>query len=330
MRKFQLYGLGNGLMDIIYQVDDAVMSLLKQPKGSFRMVSESQQLEIIDSLNSYKPDLISGGSVANSVILFSALGGSSAFTCLLGEDQYGHFYRNELEKLGVKLNTQLVKGGMTGTCLVLVTPDAERTGGFCLGVAGQLSAEHISTALVAESEWLLIEGYLMGNPKLGESIILRGIELAKKSGTKVALTLCDPFVEVCSRDFFDSISRDIDLVLGNEKEVMAMAGSYERKSAFNALSARVKNLVMTLGADGVDYRCFDKEGHVDAFKCDPVDLTGAGDAFAGAFLFGLTQGVGVFKAARSACFMARQVISQVGARIKVDPKMLWDEAQSLV
>src|SRR5262249_7181797 len=141
-----------------------------------------------------EPRLVSGGSVANSVIAFSQLGGQAAFIGCVGDERYGLFYTGELGELGIDIGNPIIVHEFTGTCICLVTPDAERTMRTCLAVSSHLAAKHVDERRIAGSEWLFIEGYVFANPETGQSAIREAIKIAKKNGTKVAITCSDAFV----------------------------------------------------------------------------------------------------------------------------------------
>jgi sugar/nucleoside kinase (ribokinase family) len=196
----------------------------------------------------------------------------------------------------------------------------------CLAVSSQLAARHVDQARVAASEWLFIEGYVFANPETGQHAIREAIRIAKENGTKIALTCSDGFIpEVFGESFREALA-DSDLLFCNAPESIAVTQAADATAAFAKLKSMVPNCVVTDGPHGA-FVCFEgQEAHVSAVKCQPKDLTGAGDMFAGAFLYGVTHGLPAEVAAQGANFMCHKVITQVGARLHHGAKEFWKSA----
>ena len=325
-KQFHVCGLGNSLVDIFLELSDADFAGLSLEKGTMRLVEHAEQTALLERFHARDPRLASGGSVANSVIALSQLGGKGAFIGCLGDDRYGLFYQREFEQLGIEIGNPAIVGETTGTCLSIVTPDAERTMRTCLAVSSRLADRHVDEHRVAASEWLFAEGYLFANPETGQGAVRRALEVAKANGVKVALTCSDAFIPEVFGDAFRGALGPADLLFCNAGEARAVTGTATAAEAFARLKDMVPAAVVTDGPDGAFVRYSGEECHVPAFACDPVDLTGAGDMFAGAFLYGVTNGVPPAKAARAANFLAMKVITQVGARLHQGTKAFWDEA----
>jgi len=325
MKAFQLYGLGNALVDIFVEVSDEEFATLGFERGSMRLVELAEQKQLLARFHDHEPRLVSGGSVANSVIAFSQLGGEAAFNCCVGDDRYGLFYKSEFDQLGIDIGNPIVVDENTGTCACIITPDAERTMRTCLAVNSHLSARHVDEARLRDSEWLFVEGYLFANPNTGQEAIRQSIRLARKHGVKVALTCSDAFVPQVFGEAFREALQQTDLLFCNASEACAITGAADAEQAFSLLTGKVPSVVVTDGANGVFIRHAGTVAHVPAFACTPVDLTGAGDMLAGAFLYGLTHQVRPDKAARAACFLAMKVITQFGARLHHGVRDYWDE-----
>jgi sugar/nucleoside kinase (ribokinase family) len=326
MKDFQLCGLGNAIVDIFLELSDEEFASLGFERATMRLVELAEQKALLARFQGREPRLVSGGSVANSVIGFSQLGGKAAFIGCVGDDRYGLFYTSEFEELGIDIGNPVIVGESTGTCVAIITPDAERTMRTCLAVASHLAARHIDESRIAKSEWLFVEGYLFANPATGQGAIREAIRAAKKHGVKIALTCSEAFVvQVFGEPFFEAL-KSADLLFCNEAEACALAGTKTAAEAFAKLKAMVPSAVVTAGANGVYIRHDNVEAHVSAFPCTPRDLTGAGDVLAGAFLYGITHSVDPRRAARAACFLAMKVITQVGARLHHSTKQYWDEA----
>lgn len=327
MREYCVYGLGNGIMDILVSAQDQELIDLKLNKGTMQLVSPEVQGRLLERFAARQPMLASGGSAANTVIALAQLGAKAAYACVLGDDQYGKFYSEEFSSLGIKLDLPLVKGGLTATCLILITPDAERTGNTCLGVSASLSPEHVNEQTLKSSEWLYIEGYLFAQPEGGQAAIEKAISIAKRHGVKVAITFSDTFIIDIFGEPLRKAVKQADLIFANKVEACAFSGLSDELSAFNALKAQVPNVVMTRGSAGALIKYGQMEDlKISAYNCKPVDLTGAGDMYAGAFLYGVSTGHSAEVSARSAAYLSMKVITQLGARLHNGVKESWQEA----
>jgi sugar/nucleoside kinase (ribokinase family) len=324
-REFQLCGLGNAIVDIFLEVSDAEFQQLGFERGTMRLVELGEQKTLLERYQKNEPKLVSGGSVANSTIAFSQLGGDAAFIGCVGDDRYGLFYSGEFEELGIDIGSPIIVNEATGTCVCVITPDAERTMRTCLAVSSHLAAKHVDEERIKKSDWLFIEGYVFANPETGQTAIREAIKLAKKHGTKIAITCSDAFVPNVFGDALNEAIQQADLFFCNESEACAIAKAATVEDAFKKLKTNIPSVVVTNGPHGVYLRHDGVEAHVPAFKSEPKDLTGAGDMLAGSFLYGITHGVAPEKAARAACFLAHKVISQIGARLHHGTKQHWDE-----
>jgi sugar/nucleoside kinase (ribokinase family) len=325
MKRHHLCGLGNAIVDLIVEVSEGEFAALGFERGTMRLVEASEQHALLESFAARNPRLVSGGSVGNSTIAFAQLGGKAAFLGIVGDDRYGLHYESELRELGIAMGNPIVAKQTTGTCVALITPDAERTMRTCLGVNAHLSGNHILTDadLIRESEWLFVEGYLFANPETGQQAVREAVSIAKESGTKIAITCSEAFiVQVFGKALHDAL-KQADLFFCNASEANAVANTHDAEDAFARLKAIVPNCVVTDGPNGAFIRWHRTEHHVPAVPCEPKDLTGAGDMFAGAFLYGVTHGVEPAKAARGANYLAMKVITQYGARLHTGVRELW-------
>lgn len=324
MKLYDVVGLGNALVDILVDVSDQEFAALGLERGTMRLVTAEDQQKLLTSLDHRAPSLVSGGSVANSIIAIAQLGGRAALCSTIGDDRYGLFYAGECEALSIDLVNAPIVGGMTGTAAVLVTPDSERTMRTCLAVSGDLSDRHVPGETIALSEWLFTEGYLFANTENGQGAIRKALTAAKQSGCKIAITCSEAWVIQAFGDAFLPAVAQADLVFCNETEALALSGAATPEEAFKTLTERLPNVVVTAGARGAWVRWGGDSFHVAAFPCEPRDLTGAGDMFAGAFLYGMTHGVNPKDAARAACYLCAQVITRVGARLHTGTRECWD------
>jgi sugar/nucleoside kinase (ribokinase family) len=326
MKRFDVCGLGNAIVDIFVEVTDEEFATLGFERGTMRLVDPAEQRGLLQTLHARDPRLVSGGSVANSVIALSQLGGQGAFVGCVGDDRYGLHYKDEFTQLGIDIGNPVIFGETTGTCACLITPDAERTMRTCLAVSSHLSAKHVEADHIKGAEWLFVEGYVFANPETGQGAIREAVKIAKANGVKVALTCSDAFVpEVFGGAFHEALGQ-ADLLFCNATEAGAVAKTKTAAEAFAKLKGIVPSVVVTDGPNGAFVRHGGEEAHVAAFPCEPRDLTGAGDMFAGAFLYGITHGVWPAKAARAANFLAMKVITQVGARLHHGTREFWDQA----
>jgi sugar/nucleoside kinase (ribokinase family) len=325
MKEFQICGLGNAIVDIFLEVSEAEFAELGFERGGMRLVEQADQKSVLERYQKHEPKLVSGGSVANSIIAFSQLGGQAAFIGCVGDDRYGLFYSNEFEELGIDIGNPIIVNEETGTCLCIITPDAERTMRTCLAVSSHLAARHVDADRVSKSDWLFIEGYVFANPETGQTAIREAIRIAKANGTKVAITCSDAFVVNVFGDALREALKQTDLFFCNETEACAVTGASTAEDAFNKLIESIPSVVVTNGPHGAYVRHGSVKTHVPAFPSQPKDLTGAGDMFAGAFLYGITHGVSPEKAARGAAFLSHKVITQIGARLHHGTKTFWDE-----
>jgi sugar/nucleoside kinase (ribokinase family) len=325
MKEYQLCGLGNALVDIFVDLSDQEFNALNFERGTMRLVEAAEQQILLDRFKDRDIRLVSGGSVANSTIAFSQLGGSAAFIGCVGDDRYGLFYKTEFDELDIDIGNPIIVNQTTGTCTCLITPDAERTMRVCLAVASHLAARHVDEERIKNSEWLFAEGYLFANPETGQGAVREALRLAKKHDVRVALTCSEAFIVNVFGDAFREALQQADLLFCNAAEACAVTASTTAAAAFAKLKDIVPSAVVTDGPNGAYIRQGGVEAHVEAFPCAPVDLTGAGDMLAGAFLYGVTHGVDPRKAARAACFLAMKVITQVGARLQHGTRHLWDE-----
>jgi len=327
MRDFSVCGLGNAIVDIFLEVDDVEFLSLEFERGTMRLVGPDEQRLLLDRFHNGNHDLklVSGGSVANSIIGLTQLGGHGAFIGCVGDDRYGMHYSDEFENLKIEIGNPILVGETTGTCIALITPDAERTMRTCLAVSSELAARHVDADRIRRSTWLFVEGYVFANADTGQHAIQEAVTIAKAAGTKIALTCSDAFIPEVFGDAFRDALAQSDLLFCNAPEAMAVTKTKTSDEAFKALSGMVRNSVVTDGPNGAFVHYDGVSAHVPAFPCHPKDLTGAGDMFAGAFLYGITHGYLPKVAARGANYLSMKVISQVGARLHQGVQGYWKE-----
>lgn len=327
MTRFDVCGLGNAIVDIFLELNDQEFASLGFERGTMRLVDPEEQQQLLARFSDSEHDLrlVSGGSVANSIIAISQLGGKGAFIGCVGDDRYGLHYAEEFQDLKIHMGNPIIVKQTTGTSVVVITPDAERTMRTSLAVSSHLSDRHVDEDRISQSTWLFIEGYVFANPDTGQHAIRKAIEIAKKHATKIAITCSEAFIPEVFGDPFREALKSADLLFCNAPEAKSVTGADSSTDAFEAMRELVPHCVVTDGGNGAFVRYAGEEVHVPAFSCHPKDLTGAGDMFAGGFLYGITHGFSPAIAARGANYMASKVISQVGARLQESATPLWEE-----
>src|SRR5476651_2628787 len=207
-KEYQLCGLGNAIVDIFLEVSEAEFGTLGFQRGGMQLVDLNEQKLLLQRYQKLEPKLVSGGSVANSTIAFSQLGGAAAFIGCVGDDRYGLFYTSEFEELGIDIGNPIIVNEATGTCVCVITPDAERTMRTCLAVSSHLAAKHVDETRIKNSDWLFIEGYVFANPATGQGAIRKAIAAAKQHGTRIAITCSEAFiVEVFGGPFREALQQ---------------------------------------------------------------------------------------------------------------------------
>jgi sugar/nucleoside kinase (ribokinase family) len=316
MRKYHVYGIGNALVDMEYEVDVSDLEKLRIDKGVMTLVDEGQQSKIMDHLKERHHQRGSGGSAANSVIAISQFGGKGFYSCKVANDALGHFYMDDLIAGGVDTNHHTDKDdGHTGRCVVLVTPDADRTMITHLGVSGGLSEKELVADALRDSDYFYTEGYLVtSDPARNLSVAAKGI--AEEAGVKTAISLSDPnMVSYFKEGLMEMIGDGMDLVFANEAEAMGMADTNDLNAAIAFLKTISKEFAVTRGAKGA--LVYDGKDliEIEPVKVEAVDTVGAGDMFAGAFLYGLTQGWGHKRSGDLAAAASAKLVTSLGPRI---------------
>jgi len=315
-KRFDVYGMGNALVDLQYEIDPAWLKTMGIAKGVMTLVDEARQQKLIDAIDHAPLKLSSGGSAANSMITLSVLGGAAYYACKVGMDELGAFYLDDLDAAGVACNLEHRAEGTTGRCLVLITPDAERTMNTFLGITASFGPEQVDEAVIADSAYLYIEGYLLSSES-GFEAAIAAQKSARSHGARVALTLSDPFiVGSCKERVGRLIEGGVDLLFCNDVEARAWTGRDDIDAACETLAGQVSLSAITCGADGARVHDGETLHRIPGFEVHAIDTNGAGDAFAGAFLYGLTHGHDAFNAGRLANFAASRVVSRYGPRLE--------------
>ncbi len=318
MKNYHVYGLGNALVDTEIQVSDTDLSRLKIEKGLMTLVDEERQTFLIDNLRDHLTlsKRACGGSAANTIIALTQFGSAGYMACKVADDDNGQFYLQDLIDNGVDHSgTEQLESGITGKCLVMVTPDAERTMNSYLGIGEQLSPKDIDAAAVSRSEYIYIEGYLVTSPT-GRAAAIKARELAEQHSVKVAISLSDPgIVEHFKEGLQEMIGSGVDLLFCNKQEALSWCETDDLDIALAMLQQTAKQFAITLGDEGAiifDGFSFQRAA---GQPVTAVDTNGAGDMFAGAYLYGITQGKSCLDAAIFANRAASAVVGQYGPRL---------------
>lgn len=319
MNKYNVYGLGNALVDMEFEVEDGFLNLMEVDKGVMTLADEDTQHRLMTHLDAFEGNRASGGSAANTLIAVSAMGGSSYYACKVADDDLGHFYLHDLKQAGVDTNMNGTHAnGITGKCLVMVTPDAERTMQTFLGISSELSMHEIDDELIKASEYLYMEGYLVTSPSAQQANI-HARQIAEANGVKTAFTFSDPaIVQHFHNELTETIGDGIDLLFCNEAEALSFTGKESIEDAIAVIKTFAASFAITLGAKGALVYDGAQTHNIAPFPIKAIDTNGAGDMFAGAYLYGITHGYSAAEAGKLASLAASQVVQKFGPRLPVE------------
>lgn len=317
-RTYRVYGMGAALVDTEIEVDDAFLASAGIDKGLMTLVDEARQQQLLELLQTHlvASRRASGGSAANSVIATSYFGGRAFYSCKVADDDNGRFYLADMARAGVDCNACAGTGaGTTGKCLVLITPDAERTMNTFLGSSSTLAPHNVDEAALADSDYLYLEGYLVTSPT-GRAAAIAGRELAERHGVRTALSFSDPGIVAHFRDGLgEMLGTQVDLLFCNRAEASEWSGRERLEDAADALRAIARSFAITLGGDGALVFDGRRYHRIAPHPVTPLDTNGAGDMFAGAYLHGITQGWDAANAARFASRAAGELVMHYGPRL---------------
>tara|TARA_R110001599_G_scaffold192503_1_gene387906 strand:+ start:26990 stop:27991 length:1002 start_codon:yes stop_codon:yes gene_type:complete len=318
MKKYAAYGIGAALVDTEIQVTDAELAQMNVEKGLMTLVDENRQEELLGHLQGHLVKAVhaSGGSAGNSMIATAQFGGPTFMSCKVAADIDGDIYLGDLERAGVEhcLSDER-EHGTTGKCLVMITADAERSMNTFLGISETLSPAQLNAEAIAASEYLYIEGYLVTSPT-GLAAAVEARKLAQSAGVKTALSFSDPgMVEFFREGMSAIVGEGLDLIFCNEAEAMGWGETNDLAVAIEKLKRVARSFVITRGAEGAITFDGDEQVDIAAHKVQAVDSNGAGDMFAGAFLYAITRGENFATAGRFASLTAGRIVSQYGPRL---------------
>jgi len=326
MQKFDVYGVCNPLVDLLSHVPDSFLKKLGIQKNVMHLVTREQQQELLLALAEEKISLevAAGGSGANSMIGISQLGGRSAFSGKIGRDEHGKLYREKLEDLGVC--DYLAEGkGATGSSLILVSEDGARTMNTFLGMSQELMNPDIDPDVIQSSKYLYLTGYLW-DTESQKKAVLNALDEAKKREVKVALSLSDPFcVTRHKEDFINLLKGYASMVFCNQEEAFTLLDTEITQQAAETLSDWTETAALTIGAYGALISHQGETCYIDPLPVRVEDTTGAGDAFAAGFLYGMTHDLSPLDSGRIGATLAAAVIGQTGPRYLGNARILIQE-----
>lgn len=317
MAHFDLYAIGNALVDSEYEVSDAQLQALGVEKRHMTLIDADRRAYLLDGVKGLHSRRTGGGSAGNTTVALAQLGGKAFYSCRVADDELGAFYHQDLLANGVSTNLSNTKfpQGQTGICMVMVTPDAERSMSTFLGATADIDHTALQAADIARAKVYYMEGYLSASPT-GLDAALKGRAIAKQADVLLATTLSDmSMINFCRPGLEAMVGNDLDYLFCNEEEAQVWCGSTDLPTVVAAIGKLARVVCLTRSAKGCIVIEGDKQTAVPAAAVKAVDTNGAGDMFAGAFLFAVTHGYSHVQAARLANLAAGQVVSQYGNRL---------------
>lgn len=312
--RFDVCGIGNAIVDVLAHADDAFLVRHGLVKGTMRLIDAEAALSYYRAMGPAIES--SGGSAANTIAALASLGAQAAFIGKVRDDELGRFFRHDIRALGVRFDTASARdGAATARCLIVVTPDAQRTMQTYLGASSDFSSADVDEKLIGEARVTYLEGYLWDKPK-AKAAFRQAAEAAHRAGRLVALSLSDPFcVERHRDDFLDLVHGHVDILFANEHEIMALYRAPTFDAALQPVLGRRTIAALTRSEKGSVVAA---GGEVHVVDAEPVakvvDTTGAGDAYAAGFLSGFCRGRDLALCARIGAIAAAEVIGHMGAR----------------
>jgi sugar/nucleoside kinase (ribokinase family) len=312
---YDVFGVGNSLVDIQARVDDRFLELVDFPKGLMTLVDEPAQQRVLEQLDGRSTSRCAGGSAANTVMGVVDFGGKAAYAGKVGRDQLGEFFLSDMRERGVRIEVPPTDG-QTGTCVVLITEDAQRTMLTNLGVSATLGPDDIDEAQIRKAKYVYVEGYLF----TGEgprAAALKAMEIATANRVKVAFTVSDPFLIGLFRDrFWQLIEEHVDLLFCNLEEARSLAGKEDPIECASLIHKHAENVALTLGKNGSMLMHKGEVIPIEGVPTQAIDTTGAGDMYAAGVLYGITNGLTWAQSGHLASHAAARIVSQLGARLQ--------------
>jgi sugar/nucleoside kinase (ribokinase family) len=317
MSHYDLYAIGNALVDSEYEVTDTQLDAMGVAKRHMTLIDGPRRAELLAGVAGMHVRRTGGGSAGNTVVALAQLGGKAFYSCRVADDELGAFYREDLTAhgIGTNLTHTAAPAGQTGVCLVMVTPDAERSMSTFLGATAEIDHTSLQPSSIAKSKVYYMEGYLAASPT-GVDAAVRGRAIAKEAGVALAVTLSDmSMINFCRPGLEAMIGDGLDYLFCNEEEATVWCGTHDMAAVCTQMAKLAKVVCLTRSSKGCIVIEGDTQTEVPASKVHAVDTNGAGDMFAGAFLHAVTQGYSCAQAAWLANEAAGQVVSQFGNRL---------------
>ena len=317
MGKVAVYGIGNPLIDVLIEVEEHDLQELGLNKGTMQLIDTKRGAEILKFFQDREKSYAPGGSCPNTMVTLASLGVPTALSGVVGEDELASIYAERLIERGVESELS-VEPGETGTSIVLVSSDKERTMCTRLGVCPQFSPDRVVLERVTQAHYLYFTGYMWDTP-LQKNAVLSAIAAARDNGTQVVFDVADPFaVERHRDDFLELITDQVDVVLANRDEAHILMGYDDPRRAVVELAERAGVAAVKVGAQGSYIASHNGErAAVQGFDARAVDTTGAGDTYAAGFLYGLEKGASLGGAGRIASFIAARIVEKQGAQFSL-------------
>ena len=320
MKTHDLYAIGNALVDSEYEVSDAQLAAMRVDKRHMTLIDAARRTELLAHLGHAHVRRTGGGSAGNTVVALAQLGGKAFYSCRVADDELGAFYTQDLLANGVATNLTHTKPapGQTGSCMVMVTPDAERSMSTFLGATAELDHTALHEKDIAKSRIYYMEGYLAASPS-GLQAALQGRQMAQDAGVLLATTLSDvSMINFCREGLDAIIGQGLDYLFCNEEEAQVWCGSKDLPAICQQMSQLARIVCLTRGPLGCVVLEGSQQTTVPAVSVKALDTNGAGDMFAGAFMYAATHGHSHAQAAWLANQAAAQVVSQYGNRLSLE------------
>jgi len=327
MSAYNVFGVGNALVDFQAQVSDETLVELDFAKGIMTLVDEQTQQRVLARLEGSDLNRCAGGSASNTIIGIAEFGGTTAYAGKVAKDEIGEFFLKDLRDLGVAIDVPQGEG-QSGTSVVLITEDAQRTFATHLGVSVTLSPDDIDEEQIRNSEWIYVEGYLFTGDST-KAAARKAIDIAVKHGVKVSLTVSDPFlIDICRDEFWELIEGPVDLLFCNLEEVRSLTKKHDPADCAQEIHQHAAAVALTLGEDGSLLMSKDRLIPIEGVPVKAIDTTGAGDMYAAGILYGITNGLSWKQSGHLASHAAARIVSQLGARL--EKPFTAEEIQSLI
>ncbi|MFK7820425.1 MAG: adenosine kinase [Planctomycetaceae bacterium] len=313
--KYDVYGVGNALVDIQATVKDETLDSLGFAKGAMTLVDDKMQAKVLTKIDSGSTNRCAGGSAANTIMGVVDLGGKAAYVGKVAQDPIGKFFLQDMRDRGVVIEVPPSAEGDSGTSVILITEDAQRTMLTNLGVSIALDTGDIDEDELKRSQYVYVEGYLFSGEQTRAAAI-HAIELAKKNDVKVALTVSDAFlIDMVKDEFWDLIKGPVDLLFCNEQEARSLTGEDDAIECAHVIHRHAADVALTLGENGSLLMHDGQVIPVEGVGVNAIDTTGAGDMYAAGLLYGITNGLSWKQAGHLASNVAGKIVSQLGARL---------------